>query len=94
VVVRRTGGFAGRTVERTVTLAELPNGDARAWASLLAHDQLPALADEVAGRPRMPDAYCYGVHCELPPLDLELPEPHLTDEVRDLFERTLAPGTD
>ena len=31
VSVRRTGGFAGRTVERTVALGELPNGDARAW---------------------------------------------------------------
>jgi len=89
VSVRRTGGFAGRTVERTVALAELPNGDARAWHSLLADDGLPALADEVAGRPRMPDTYCYGVRCETPPLDLELPELELTDDVRSLLERTL-----
>ena len=89
VNVRRTGGFAGRTVERTVALAELPNGDARAWYSLLADDGLTALADEVAGRPRMPDTYCYGVRCETPPLDLELPEHELTDDVRSLLERTL-----
>src|SRR6478735_4827080 len=89
VSVRRTGGFAGRTVERTVALGELPNGDARAWHSLLADDGLPALADEVAGRPRMPDTYCYGVRCETPPLDLEVPELELTDEVRSLLERTL-----
>ncbi|HWO50144.1 MAG TPA: protealysin inhibitor emfourin, partial [Ornithinibacter sp.] len=89
VSVRRTGGFAGRTVERTVALAELPNGDARAWHSLLADDGLTALADEVAGRPRMPDTYCYGVRCETPPLDLELPELELTDDVRSLLERTL-----
>ena len=39
----------------------------------------------------MPDAYCYGVRCEQPALDLELPEPELPDSVRDLFERTLRP---
>ena len=69
--------------------ASCPNGDARAWHSLLADDGLPALADEVAGRPRMPDTYCYGVRCETPPLDLELPELELTDDVRSLLERTL-----
>ena len=89
VSVRRTGGFAGRTVERTVALGELPNGDARAWHSLLADDGLPALAEQVADRPRMPDTYCYGVRCEMPPLDLELPELELTDDVRSLLERTL-----
>ena len=98
VNVRRTGGFAGRTVERTVALGELPTGDARAWQSLLAADGLPAVAEAAAGRPRMPDAYCYGVRCEVPPLDLELPEPALADDVRSLFERTLAgdpsPATD
>jgi hypothetical protein len=89
VSVRRTGGFAGRTVERTVALGELANGDARAWHSLLAADGLPALAEQVADRPRMPDTYCYGVRCEAPPLDLELPELELTDDVRSLLERTL-----
>ena len=39
--------------------------------------------------PRMPDTYCYGVRCETPPLDLELPELELTDDVRSLLERTL-----
>jgi hypothetical protein len=89
VSVRRTGGFAGRTVERTVALGELPNGDARAWHSLLADDGLAALAEQVADRPRMPDTYCYGVRCATPPLDLELPELELTDDVRSLLERTL-----
>ena len=91
--MRRTGGFAGRTVERTVALGELPNGDARAWHSLLADDGLPALAEQVAGRPRMPDTYCYGVRCEVPPLDLELPELELPDDVRSLLERTLGRPT-
>ncbi|MBU9944367.1 MAG: M4 family metallopeptidase [Dermatophilaceae bacterium] len=90
VNVRRTGGFAGRTVERTVTLGELPKADAKAWRSLLADDHLPALADRAAGGSRMPDSFCYGVRCDAPPIDVELPEPHLSDEVRTLLERTLA----
>ncbi|WP_377639320.1 protealysin inhibitor emfourin [Oryzobacter terrae] len=92
VSVRRTGGFAGRTIERTVTLEELPNGDTRAWQSLLADDRLTAIAREAAATRRMPDAFCYGVRCETPPLDVELPEPQLSDDVRGLFERTLSPG--
>ena len=74
VSVRRTGGIAGRTVERTVALGELPKRDARAWRSLLADDGLPALADRLAGRAQQPDTYCYGVQCAVPPLDLQLPE--------------------
>ncbi len=93
VSVRRTGGFAGRTVERTVALGELPHRDARAWHSLLADDGLPALAEQVADRPQMPDTYCYGVRCEMPPLDVELPELELPDDVRSLLERTLARPT-
>ena len=38
----------------------------------------------------MPDSFCYGVRCDAPPIDVELPEPHLSDEVRTLLERTLA----
>jgi hypothetical protein len=90
VSVRRTGGFAGRTVERTVELAELPQADARAWRSLLADDRLPALADRAAGGAAIPDAFCYGVRCETPPIDVELPEPELSDDVRSLLERTLS----
>ena len=74
VSVRRTGGVAGRTLERTVALEELPRADARAWRSLLADDRLPAIAGEAAGRRGIPDAFCYGVRCEAPPLDVELPE--------------------
>ena len=90
VNVRRTGGFAGRTVERTVTLGELPKADAKAWRSLLADDHLPALAGRASGGSRVPDSFCYGVRCDAPPIDVELPEPHLSDEVRTLLERTLA----
>jgi hypothetical protein len=94
VSVRRTGGFAGRTVERTVSLGELPKHDARAWHSLLADDGLPALAEQLAGRPQQPDTYCYGVQCEVPALDVQLPELELPDDVRSLLERTLALGDD
>jgi hypothetical protein len=34
------------------------------------------------------------VQCEVPPLDLQLPELDLPDEVRSLLERTLAPRDD
>jgi hypothetical protein len=90
VNLRRTGGLAGRTIERTIVLDELPHADARAWRSLLDGERLPALADEAAGRRGIPDAFCYGVRCDVPPLDVQLPEMHLSDEVRGLFERTLA----
>ena len=92
VSVRRTGGFAGRTLERTVALAELPKADARAWRSLLAADHLPAIADRAAaaGGRNIADAFCYGVRCDAPPIDVELPEPELSDEVRALLERTLS----
>ena len=92
VNVRRTGGVAGRTIERTVTLGDLPRDDARAWRALLADDRLPAIAHEAAGHGTVPDAFCYGVRCDTPPLDVELPETQLSDEVRGLLERTLAPG--
>ncbi len=93
VSVRRTGGFAGRTVERTVTLAELPRPDARAWQSLLADDSLPTLAQEAAAVRPVPDSFCYAVTCNRPPIDVELPEMTLSADVRSLLERTLAPRT-
>ncbi|MGG5259032.1 protealysin inhibitor emfourin [Phycicoccus avicenniae] len=87
VAVRRTGGFAGRTRERTVTLGELPDDDGRAWQSLLATDRLQGLA--AATDREYPDAYCYGVRCAAPEVDVTVPEPVLDGDVRDLFERTL-----
>ena len=92
VVVRRTGGIAGRTLERTVTLDELPTADTRAWQSLLTDDRLAAIAHEAAAARQIPDAFCYGVRCAVPPLDVQLPEHQLTDDVRGLLERTLTRG--
>ncbi len=94
VSVRRTGGIAGRTLERTVVLDELPRADAGAWRSLLADDRLPAIAHEAAGQRAVPDAFCYVVRSDTPPLDVELPEMQLSDDVRGLLERTLATGVD
>ena len=94
VSVRRTGGIAGRTLERTVVLDELPRADAGAWRSLLADDRLAAIAHEAAGQRAVPDAFCYVVRSDTPPLDVELPEMQLSDDVRGLLERTLATGVD
>jgi len=87
VQVRRTGGFAGIVRERSVVLDELPEADASAWRGLLA-GPTPEL-QAYAGGHVQPDRFCYGVSCELPPLDLTLSEPELPDHVRELFDRTL-----
>ena len=68
VQVRRTGGFAGRSVERTVTLDELPDGTPR--LALPARRRRRPRGSRGAGRPRLPDRLCYGVSCEVPPLDV------------------------
>ncbi|GGB90246.1 peptidase M4 [Knoellia flava TL1] len=85
VQVRRTGGFAGQVRERTVRLDELPDDDATAWRTLLASPTLMALAQ---GR-MIPDAFRYGVSCDVPPVDVTIPEPALPEGVRELFDRTL-----
>jgi hypothetical protein len=87
VQVRRTGGFAGLTRERSVVLDELPEADASAWRGLLA-GPTPEL-QAYAGGTAQPDRFCYGVSCELPPLELTIQEPALPDHVRELFDRTL-----
>ncbi|GGL40063.1 M4 family metallopeptidase [Phycicoccus endophyticus] len=91
VEVFRTGGLAGLTRRRTVALHELPEPDTRAWQELLATDRLQQEAAAV-GRD-YPDAYCYGVRCTRPTLDVQVPEPVLTEELRALLERTLGGGT-
>lgn len=73
--------------ERSVVLEELPEADAMAWRGLLA-GPTPQLQAYAGGRPQ-PDRFCYGVSCEVPPLDLTLQEPALPDHVRELFDRTL-----
>jgi hypothetical protein len=84
--VRRTGGIAGLTRERTLRLGELPDDDASHWRDLLAGDRLARLAEA----PTHPDAFCYGVRCRAAGLDVTIPEPALEPAVPDPFERTLA----
>ncbi|SES29204.1 Thermolysin metallopeptidase, catalytic domain [Pedococcus cremeus] len=88
VLVRRTGGFAGLTRERSVRLEELPGDDADQWTHLLATRRLSAFSNG----PIHPDAYCYEVRCDAPPTRVSMPEPRLPEEVRGLLERTLASG--
>ncbi|EAP97959.1 metalloprotease [Janibacter sp. HTCC2649] len=87
VQVRRTGGLAGIVREKTVALDELSETDASAWRSLLA-GPTPELQAYAGGRTQ-PDRFCYGVTCDLPPLDLTIQEPALPNHVRELFDRTL-----
>ncbi|MHA7126203.1 protealysin inhibitor emfourin [Janibacter indicus] len=82
----RTGGVAGLTRTRELTLRELPEPDARAFRSLIEGPQLPRLADEA---PPRPDAFCYGLSCERPELDVQVAEAALPQATRRLFERTL-----
>ncbi|WP_427384468.1 protealysin inhibitor emfourin [Janibacter sp. G56] len=85
LTLRRTGGFAGQVRERRVDVGALPESDAAAWQDLLRGRGLT----DLAGAPSHPDAYCYGVTCDAPALDVLVPEPALPQSVRDLFERTL-----
>ncbi len=87
VLLRRTGGFAGRVRERRVTIGDLAERDARDWQHLLAAPTL----QQIAALPATdhPDAFCYDVVCAQVDLDVTLPEPHLPEAIHQLFERTL-----
>ncbi|ADU46568.1 protealysin inhibitor emfourin [Intrasporangium calvum] len=90
VLVRRTGGFAGRVRERTVTIGDLPERDARDWQHLLAAPTLQRIA-ATAGRSH-PDAFCYDVVCPQAHVDVTVAEPHLPEAIHQLLERTLEDG--
>jgi len=85
VTVRRSGGFAGRTVERTVRLGELPEHLAEQWTSLLAGGPRPVSP----GRTR-PDAFVYQV--EAGSLAVTLSEHDLPADLRGLLRSTLEDG--
>jgi hypothetical protein len=87
VKIRRTGGFAGLVLERTVTLGDLPGHDTWRWQQLFASRRL----HEMSLAPTHPDAFCYDVECSEPLLRLSIPEPGLPEDVRLLLERTLEP---
>lgn len=86
VLLRRTGGFAGHVKERRVVLEELPEHDARDWRHLLAAPTLERIA---ADQTTHPDAFCYELHCDEPPVHVTVVEPHLPEAIHSLFERTL-----
>ncbi|KRE39483.1 hypothetical protein ASG73_03995 [Janibacter sp. Soil728] len=86
VRLTRSGGVAGLTRSRELSLGELPEPDALAFRSLIEGPQLPRLAAEESSRP---DALCYGLWCERPELDVQLAESVLPQATRSLFERTL-----
>lgn len=87
VLLRRTGGFAGRTSERRIAIGELPESLARDWQNLLVAPTLQRIA--ATTERNLPDAYCYSVLCEPVSLDVKVAEPHLPETIHQLFERTL-----
>ncbi|MDC5696142.1 M4 family metallopeptidase [Intrasporangium calvum] len=90
VLVRRTGGFAGRVRERRVTIGDLPERDARDWQHLLAAPTLQRIAATAGGD--HPDAFCYDVVCPQVHVDVTVAEPHLPEAIHQLLERTLEDG--
>ena len=91
VEVTRSGGLIGQTVRRAVALDELPRARAQEWRSVLGSRTLQAIdgrAQASAERTR-PDSFCYGVTCSAPPTDVQIPEQHLPDHLRQLFDGTL-----
>lgn len=85
VTVRRSGGFAGRTVERTVRLAELPPQLAEQWTALLAGGVRPL----AAGRPH-PDAFVYQLQAGQ--LEVTVAEHDLPADLRGLLRSALLDG--
>ncbi len=85
VTVRRSGGFAGRTLERTVRLGDLPAQVAEQWTALLAGGPPPA-----SGGRTHPDAFVYQL--EAGPLAVTLSEHDLPADLRGLFRSTLEDG--
>jgi hypothetical protein len=90
LVLRRSGGFAGRVRERSLTIGELPERDARDWQHLLAAPTLQRIAAAVERD--YPDAYVYSVVCDEVGCNVTVAEPHLPEAIHSLFERTLSEG--
>ena len=84
VTVIRSGGFAGRRVERTIIPDELGD-DAEAWRGLLRSERLRSLTQDSP----VPDGYTYRVVAPDLGLDVSAPEHAWPDDVRRLVVRTL-----
>ncbi|MGL5857647.1 MAG: protealysin inhibitor emfourin [Angustibacter sp.] len=92
LLVRRSGGFAGQTLEREVDLRVLPDDQRQAWLRLLSSPTLGELTSE----PAQPDRFVYQLQGPRG-LDVRVAEQQLPGDVRDLFDRSLQarwPGTD
>ncbi len=87
--VRRTGGVTGVALERTVSLADLTEEDARDWQRVLASREVHELGPR--GEPR-PDAFSYRVSCPDADVEADLDEPAVPVRVRHLIERALTRG--
>jgi hypothetical protein len=85
IEVRRSGGVAGTTRERTVRLAELPEDEVLHWQTVFAEGVLSS----VAAGPSYPDAFVYSIVCVSIHVDVTVAEPDLPRQVRDLLVRTL-----
>lgn len=81
IIVRRTGGFAGRAVERSVDVADV--------AELLGRVDLHAMATREQ-LPPQPDRYAYRITTDL--ARVELGEPEVTPELQQLIDRVLGEG--
>ena len=90
VAVTRSGGFAGRTVRREVALDNLPKRDAKAWNRVLSSDtsRCGTRAAATLSAPS-PTASATAWPAICPCVDVSIPEQHLPDDLRQLFDRTL-----
>lgn len=86
LVVRRTGGLAGLSRERSLMLGDLPAADAQAWATLLAGEHGVSRPPEAEATR---DGFCYAVASSHHHVRFTVAEGQLSDAVRELFDRTL-----
>ncbi|WP_392507769.1 protealysin inhibitor emfourin [Naumannella halotolerans] len=86
LLLTRSGGFAGITKERDFELGELSGPDAEGWQRLVGGSELNDLSRVSEMHP---DGFVYHVACDQVPLEVQLPEPALPTEVKELFQRTL-----
>jgi hypothetical protein len=87
LTVRRSGGFAGRVMENTVRLSELPEPELRQWESLLS-----GRLQELPRGPAQPDRFVYqvevsGIESASSAAPVTLAEQDLPDDVLGLLNR-------
>jgi hypothetical protein len=86
VEVMRSGGFAGLTLRGQVDLDQLAGPDRQAWDVALNEGLSGALPHEPA-----PDRFVYRVSRPATGLDVTVGEHELSDDVRALLDRAVAP---